>query len=330
MSKKVLIKNNELIYFSEIKHDFICISKEKNNYVEILEYVLTHNDDFDEKIFIEIIDNEFGKLTNYSNGKIISKGDTINIKIDDNETSELSTMEMPQSLIDTIEEMRKNGYSFEHFENFWKRCLANPNPNSVMRLFDFLKAEKIQIMKDGCFIAYKAIRPDYLDYYSQSIDNHPGKIITMNRKEVVYDPDEGCSFGLHCGALDYANNYGDNDRIIVCVKVDPADVVSVPKDFSYQKIRTCKYEVIKELENKNKPKNSVVVIDNNLNVIQPDCEVEKDKNINDIKVNFPWRKYEDNYLKKMNHKMTWAEIGKVLHRSAKACRRRYKKIKGDF
>ena len=327
MSRKCLIRNDELIYFSEINHDFIRIDKNHNNYVEILEYVLSHDENFNENIFIEIIDDKFGKLKKYSNGKIISNNDTITINIETDEKSELSKMEMPQSLIDAIEELRRNGYSFTHFENFWKRCLANPNPNSVMRLFDFLKFEKIQIIEDGCFMAYKSIQNDYLDFYSQSIDNHPGKVISMDREKVCYNPDEGCAYGLHCGSYDYAASYGNAFRRIVCVKVDPADVVSVPKDFSFQKIRTCKYEVIKEIEDINKPQKSTIIIDENLNPIKPEFTVN-DRKLDSInRMNHPWEKYEDNYLIANHGIMTWNEIGKKLFRTGKSCRRRYNKIK---
>jgi hypothetical protein len=50
--------------------------------------------------------------------------------------------------------------------------------------------------------------------------------------------------------LDYVASYGSvnsGDRIVI-VKVNPADVVSVPKDCSYQKVRTCRYEVVGEYE----------------------------------------------------------------------------------
>ena len=50
-----------------------------------------------------------------------------------------------------------------------------------------------------------------------------------------------CSFGLHCGTRAYAVGYGS---IILTVKVNPADAVSVPSDSDCQKIRVCRYLVV--------------------------------------------------------------------------------------
>jgi hypothetical protein len=56
---------------------------------------------------------------------------------------------------------------------------------------------------------------------------------------------------VHVGSLEYvrgfACGYGTEggDRIVI-VKVNPADVVSVPYDCQNQKVRTCKYEVLRE------------------------------------------------------------------------------------
>jgi hypothetical protein len=45
---------------------------------------------------------------------------------------------------------------------------------------------------------------------------------------------------LHIGAFTYAKNFGSDGLLLEC-EVDPADVVSVPKDFSSQKIRACRF-----------------------------------------------------------------------------------------
>lgn len=325
MNKKVLIRNNELVYYSESKHDFVCISKEKDNYVAALEYLLSHDTDFDEARFLEIASKEHIALENYSDGKI--KGDSCSVKIKITEIpSELENVEMPQSLVDAINDLRCEGYDFKHFENFWKRCLNNPNPPSIMRLFDFLKNEKIQIFDDGNFMAYKSVRPDYLDYYTSTIDNHPGEEIKMERNKVVYDPDEGCSYGLHVGSLNYVNMYGDKDKIIVCVKVDPADVVSVPYDFDCAKIRVCRYIVIKVLEDDNKPKDKVVVIHKDTTQVTPEHNKNEDKVNPELRTAKPWEKYEDTYLRKHHGKMTWGEIGEKLYRSGESCRKRWYRL----
>ena len=86
----------------------------------------------------------------------------------------------------------------------------------------------------------------YVDCHSGTFDNTPGLVVRMEREKVDHDPSIGCSKGLHCGSYEYASNFGE-----VCLKVivNPADVVSVPSDCSYQKIRVCQYfvsEVVSE------------------------------------------------------------------------------------
>jgi hypothetical protein len=46
---------------------------------------------------------------------------------------------------------------------------------------------------------------------------------------------------VHAGSLSYATGFGPTH---VIVKIDPADVVSIPTDCSCQKLRTCAYEVV--------------------------------------------------------------------------------------
>ena len=53
-----------------------------------------------------------------------------------------------------------------------------------------------------------------------------------------------CGAGLHVATLAYAQDYGNSESLIVIVKVNPADVVSVPEDYGCQKVRCCKYEVL--------------------------------------------------------------------------------------
>ncbi len=48
--------------------------------------------------------------------------------------------------------------------------------------------------------------------------------------------------------LDYVYQYGHGNYRIVVVKIHPKDIVSVPEDYQYQKMRVCKYEVVANYE----------------------------------------------------------------------------------
>jgi hypothetical protein len=68
----------------------------------------------------------------------------------------------------------------------------------------------------------------------------------MPRNAVCDDAEVGCSYGFHAGSHKYASTFGGGDSKLLIVKINPADVVSVPKDCDCQKLRTSRYEVLKE------------------------------------------------------------------------------------
>ena len=133
---------------------------------------------------------------------------------------------------------------------FLKNIMENPSYQSQLELYDFLEHKHLPITEDGCFLAYKAVRKDFMDKYSGTFNNQIGGIVKMTRAKVDDDRQMGCAAGLHVGALDYVTSYGSleaGDRIII-VKINPRDAVSVPTDSSHQKLRTCQYEVVGQYE----------------------------------------------------------------------------------
>ena len=156
-------------------------------------------------------------------------------------------VELHNSLTRRVTEFAQQGLPFDGLIKFLERLSKNPSYQSQQELYDFLEHKNLPITDDGCFLAYKAVRSDFMDKYKGVLDNSVGKIVSMDRRKVDDNRSKGCSAGLHCGALDYVTSYGTVgvDRIVI-VKVDPVDAVSVPSDCSYQKLRVCKYEVIGE------------------------------------------------------------------------------------
>ncbi|MNR59585.1 hypothetical protein D3C85_1808710 [compost metagenome] len=74
----------------------------------------------------------------------------------------------------------------------------------------------------------------------------------MPRHMVNDDSDQLCSAGLHLCSKSYLPHFG-GERVMVCA-VDPADVVSIPKDYYSMdgekvlaKMRCCKYEVVADV-----------------------------------------------------------------------------------
>lgn len=143
--------------------------------------------------------------------------------------------------------MLQDGFSVEPMVLFMHNLMKNPSKRSVDELYGFLEKNSLPITPDGHFLAYKKVRRDFKDIHSGTMDNSPGTIVEMERNAVDDNKDQTCSTGLHFCGLSYLNHFGDNDSRVVIVKIDPADVVSIPSDYNGAKGRACRYEVIGEM-----------------------------------------------------------------------------------
>ncbi len=128
---------------------------------------------------------------------------------------------------------------------FLENLMSNPSKRAVDELFGFLEACTLPITPDGCFLAYKRVRDDYLDCHSGTMDNSVGKVLEMPRNMVDEDKNNTCSYGLHFCSYDYLKSF--RGARIVVVKINPKDVVAIPADYNNSKGRTCKYEVVDEI-----------------------------------------------------------------------------------
>lgn len=145
--------------------------------------------------------------------------------------------------IDFIEQ----GLPYRPLLAFIERLQANPSRRAVQELYNFLEHKNLPITDDGHFLAYKAVCHDFLDKHTHTVLNLPGTVIEMQRNQVDDNAHNTCSYGFHAGSLQYVAGFGNGstDKILI-VKIDPADVVSIPRDCNGQKLRTCRY-VVKEL-----------------------------------------------------------------------------------
>ena len=149
-----------------------------------------------------------------------------------------------------ILEFMSKGLPFQPLVNFLNNLMENPSMQSQTELYDFLEHQYLPITEDGHFLAYKAVRNDYMDKYAGKFRNQVGDVCEMRRAKVDDNRGVGCSQGLHAGALNYVAGYGSVDAgdKIVIVKINPKDVVSVPNDCNCEKLRTCRYEVVGEYQ----------------------------------------------------------------------------------
>lgn len=159
------------------------------------------------------------------------------------------TERIPECIERRVMEFLAEGLPFEPLLKFHERLEANPSRRAVQELYKFLENKNLPITPDGMILGYKAVGRDWYDLYSHTIVNSIGSTISMPRNKVDDNCTQTCSYGLHIGSIEYVQMYGgsaDRCRILI-VEFDPADVVSVPIDYNGQKLRACKYKVIKEM-----------------------------------------------------------------------------------
>lgn len=178
-------------------------------------------------------------ILNYGQGHVSIQGDKFFWKGN----------EMHNALTTKMVQMLGEGFPIEPLVLFMENLMSNPSRRAVTELYGFLEKGELPITPDGHFLAYKKVRDDYKDIHSGTMDNSVGQIVEMERNEVDDDKDRTCSTGLHFCSKDYLPNFGTGpgNRVVI-LKINPADVVSIPSDYNDTKGRACRYEVIGELE----------------------------------------------------------------------------------
>ena len=151
------------------------------------------------------------------------------------------------SLAEIILSVVKDGLDPQSWLNFANKVYANPQDFAREELYEWLTKAAMPIAPDGDFYAYKRVRYDYRDCYSGTFDNSVGRVVEVPRPTVDTNRYNYCSTGLHFCSLDYLGSF-HGERILL-VKINPADVVSIPADYNFTKGRTCRYEVVDELTN---------------------------------------------------------------------------------
>lgn len=163
-------------------------------------------------------------------------------------------------LAEHIKRCLESGVSdYKPVVKFWEKVAQNPDKRSREQLFEWLRSHEFTITTDGDILGYKGVRAThgwggdgyqsissgtaFVDgvRHTGQIPNNPGTVVTMPRSEVENDPRVACHVGLHVGDWSYASSFGS---VVLEVHVNPRDVVSIPVDNSYRKMRCCRYKVI--------------------------------------------------------------------------------------
>lgn len=154
------------------------------------------------------------------------------------------------ALADRLMLVLESGLRLGPWIRFAENVYQNPAEYSRDELMLWLDKADLPITDDGCFLAYKVVRSDFKDLHSGKFDNSPGQVVSLPGRQSV-DPNRAktCSYGLHFCSKDYLPHFGymGGGNKVVLVKVNPADVVSIPNDYDNTKGRTWRYEVIEEV-----------------------------------------------------------------------------------
>jgi hypothetical protein len=143
---------------------------------------------------------------------------------------------------------------------FFENVQANPLEHSREQLYTWLSRRDFTISPEGMIVGYKGVAKDsdgtFVSIHSGKaivdgqevsgrIPNKIGSVIEMPRDAVQHDPSVGCHQGLHIGTYDYASSFGQH---LLEVHVNPRDVVSVPTDCDWAKVRACRYVVVDTID----------------------------------------------------------------------------------
>lgn len=257
MSNAYIIQANQLTVV--VNGKTYSVAKNGKNYTKIIEALRTKDWD----LVQELVDIK-ASIKQYSSGKLqIKSGECFwDGKIFHN------------SLSKRLVDMFYDGIPVDPLVKFMENLERNPSKRAVDELYTFLEKNSLPITDGGTFIAYKRVkqatfdRPDFnikagdlVDAYTGKIRNNVGDQPTMKRNEVDDDCSRTCSEGLHFASMAYLDESGyASGGTLILIEVDPADVVSIPRDYNNQKGRCCSYRVLSIADDKRKAVDDSVVV----------------------------------------------------------------------
>ena len=148
-------------------------------------------------------------------------------------------------VVDRILSFMNDGLDATPLLNFLEKLMGNTSRRCIEDLYAFMEHGNMPLDADGDFYAYKAIKADWTDKHTGKIKNEIGTTVFVERNTVDDNPDNACSHGLHAGSLQYVKGFHSGEDKMIIVKINPANVVSVPAHDT-SKLRCCSYDVVSE------------------------------------------------------------------------------------
>lgn len=193
-----------------------------------------------------------GEQVTYTNGVLYFDGDPVNNAI-------------AKKIIEFVEAGVED---WKPLVLFMQKVFANPNEHSREQLFEWMTRHRFAINEEGDILGYKSVQSTTQDgftyesitagddtvtvdgkEYTGNVPQNVGSVVEMSRSAVEFDPSNGCSNGLHVANFRYASTWTWADgRTVLLVAMNPRDVVSVPTESNFEKVRCCRYRVVKVVD----------------------------------------------------------------------------------
>lgn len=163
-------------------------------------------------------------------------------------------LSIPEDLVKAIvkAEDANDSDALTAYKNFWILMCLNRDERVRKNLYWFLDKWGLKVAKCGFFVGYRNVdftdeEGVYTDHHSHKFRIKIGEMVTMDRSKCDPIQEHQCSSGLHISCAGWLKNGYYGDQGLVCL-VNPADVVAVPYDADYGKLRTCAYLPIGKVE----------------------------------------------------------------------------------
>jgi hypothetical protein len=232
---------SSVFIYDRLNNKPIEITNDRLNYQSIIEAIKANDEDQ-----VRDLLNENQVLNNVSNGRVTVTGNTVLL-----DGRELHSAEA-KKLVDLVSEGATN---IDRWFRFIEKLYNNPSYHCREQAYNFIAHSGMPMTENGNIIGYKGVRDDYKDKYSGKFDNSVGQVLRMSRTDVDDNPNNGCSSGFHVGSHDYADSWAGSDGRLMIVEYSPTDIVSVPDESGYGKLRVCEYKVIAESSSRSKLNN---------------------------------------------------------------------------
>lgn len=211
------------------------------------------------QIDLSLAHNDAERAVGYLNVPVMIRqlsGDFLSINEDGSALS-YQGHEISTEAASTVLRMIHEDMPFLPLLNWLGKVVKNPSYRAQCELYPFMHRKvhrlngefvPLPITADGDFLAYKAVRDDWMDWHSNSYCNKPGETLRMPRSRVDDDCRNTCSNGFHVGSLAYVKDFHPGQSRIVVTAQSPEHVVSIPADADGTKCRVCEYTVLREFE----------------------------------------------------------------------------------